>query len=41
MGPTSAESYNAMLNTFSCSGYRWLYILLIVLGGVTVGLICY
>jgi Cytochrome c len=27
-----------MLNMFSCSGHRWLCILLIVLGGITPGL---
>lgn len=32
------ESHTAMLHTFSCSGYRWLYILLIILGGVPPGL---
>ena len=32
------ESHNAMLNMSSCSGNCWLYILLIVLGGVTTGL---
>src|SRR5437870_13894808 len=34
----STESHNTMLNTLSCSGNRWLYILLIVLGGMPLGL---
>ena len=32
------ESHNAMRYTSSCSGHCWLYILLIVLGGVIPGL---
>jgi mono/diheme cytochrome c family protein len=36
--PAITESHNAMLNTSSCSGNRWLYILLIVLGGLIPGL---
>ena len=36
--PTITESHNTMLNLSSCSGNCWLYVLLIVLGGVTPGL---
>src|SRR5206468_8237729 len=36
--PTITESHNTMLNLSSCSGNYWLYVLLIVLGGVTPGL---
>jgi mono/diheme cytochrome c family protein len=38
MEPAITGSHTAMLNTSSCSGKRWLSILLIVLGGVTLGL---
>ena len=36
--PAITESHNAMPNMSSCSGNYWLYVMLIVLGGVTPGL---
>ena len=38
MEPVITGSHTAMLSTSSCSGKRWLSILLIVLGGVITGL---